>query len=111
MTGGGAHKYAQIIEKELGVIVKCEEIPYLVKGMAFITNHCVNSSFSFCKEKGWKFLQEPLNEFPKILVSIGSGISIIKIKSYEDFQRVSGTMIGGGTLLGLANLLIGTSNF
>ena len=46
MTGGGAHKYAQIIEKELGVIVKCEEIPYLVKGMAFITNHCVNSSFS-----------------------------------------------------------------
>jgi len=52
VTGGGAHKFAQIIEEELGVVVKSEEIPYLVKGMAFITNHCANSSFSFCKENG-----------------------------------------------------------
>lgn len=45
VTGGGAHKFAHLIEQELGVVVKCDEIPYLVKGMAFITNHCVDSSF------------------------------------------------------------------
>ena len=111
VTGGGAHKFSHILEKELGVLIKCDEIPYLVKGMAFITNHCLDSSFSFSKEKGRVYVSEPLKEFPKILVSIGSGVSIIKINSYEDFKRISGTMIGGGTLLGLANLLIGTSNF
>jgi len=111
VTGGGAHKYSSIIESELGVLVKCDEIPYLVKGMAFITNHCRDSSFSFSKEEGKHYIEEPLKEFPKLLISIGSGVSIIKINSYENFERISGTMIGGGTLLGLANILIGTSDF
>ena len=52
MTGGGAHKFALLIEQELGVVVKCDEIPYLVKGMAFITNHCVDSSFQYNKDLG-----------------------------------------------------------
>lgn len=46
-----------------------------------------------------------------MLVSIGSGVSIIKVNDYSSFQRVSGTMIGGGTLLGLANLLTGENDF
>ena len=85
VTGGGAHKYSAIIERELGILVKCDEIPYLVRGMAFITNHCSESSFSFSLSQGRVYLKEPLNEFPKLLVSIGSGVSIIKINSYEDF--------------------------
>ena len=28
-----------------------------------------------------------------------------------EFERVSGTMIGGGTLMGLSNLLTGVNNF
>ena len=44
-------------------------------------------------------------------MSIGSGISIIKVNDNGSYQRVGGTMIGGGTLLGLANLLTGVKDF
>lgn len=50
-------------------------------------------------------------EFPKLLVSIGSGVSIIKVNDFNSFERVSGTMIGGGTLIGLSNLLTGNKDF
>jgi pantothenate kinase len=50
-------------------------------------------------------------EFPMLLVSIGSGVSIIKVHDFNHFERVSGTMIGGGTLIGLANLLTGNREF
>jgi type II pantothenate kinase len=46
-----------------------------------------------------------------MLVSIGSGVSIIKVSDFSTFERVSGTMIGGGTLLGLSNLLTGIKDF
>ena len=38
-------------------------------------------------------------------------MSIIKVNNFSSFERVSGTMIGGGTLLGLANLLTGINDF
>ena len=48
----------------------------------------------------------------KMLVSIGSGVSMIKVNPTTGaFERVSGTMIGGGTLMGLSNLLTGVNNF
>ncbi|KAG8459452.1 hypothetical protein KFE25_012787 [Diacronema lutheri] len=43
--------------------------------------------------------------FPFILVNIGSGVSILRIRSEDDFERVSGTAVGGGTFLGLCRLL------
>lgn len=46
-----------------------------------------------------------------MLVSIGSGVSMIQVKHNGDFERVSGTMIGGGTLVGLSNLLTGIKDF
>jgi type II pantothenate kinase len=48
---------------------------------------------------------------PVILVSIGSGVSIIKVSAFNSFERVAGTMIGGGTLIGLSNLLTGHKDF
>lgn len=47
----------------------------------------------------------------KMLVSIGSGVSIIKVQNKGQYERVSGTMIGGGTLVGLSNLLTGIKDF
>lgn len=47
----------------------------------------------------------------KMLVSIGSGVSMIKVSNDGKFERVSGTMIGGGTLVGLSNLLTGIKDF
>ena len=47
----------------------------------------------------------------KLLVSIGSGVSMIKVDDCKKFERVGGTMIGGGTLVGLANLMTGVRDF
>ena len=62
-----------------------------------------------------KFKQTETDEssfdFPMLLVSIGSGVSIIKVNNFNEFERVSGTMIGGGTLIGLSNLLTGNREF
>lgn len=39
------------------------------------------------------------------LVSIGSGVSVLYVKGPGDFERVSGSSIGGGTYWGLCRLL------
>lgn len=44
-------------------------------------------------------------------MSIGSGVSIIKVSDFASYERVAGTMIGGGTLIGLSNLLTGIRDF
>lgn len=49
--------------------------------------------------------------YPFILVNIGSGVSILQVGGPTDYARVTGTMIGGATLLGLARLLIGVTDF
>ena len=79
--------------------------------MAFILNHAKEPAFSYRTGEGKKYITESLQTFPKLLVSIGSGVSIIKVNDFGSFERVSGTMIGGGTLLGLANLLTGINDF
>lgn len=83
----------------------------LVNGMAFVLQHAKHPSFTYSMAGGKKYLQPTEEEFPKLLVSIGSGVSIIKVKDYSSYERVSGTMIGGGTLLGLSNLLTGVKDF
>lgn len=45
-----------------------------------------------------------------LLVSLGTGTSILEVDG-ETFQRIGGTALGGGTLLGLARLLCGTETF
>ena len=44
-------------------------------------------------------------------MTIGSGVSMIKVNDFNSYERVAGTMIGGGTLLGLSNLLTGINDF
>ncbi len=47
---------------------------------------------------------------PYILCNIGTGTSIYLVES-NSYSRVSGTGIGGGTLLGLARVLAGTKDY
>ena len=49
--------------------------------------------------------------YPYIIVNIGSGVSIMLVKSDKEFERIGGTSVGGGTFLGLCALLAGTSSF
>ncbi|WFD23745.1 pantothenate kinase [Malassezia equina] len=57
------------------------------------------------------FESTPSPKLPCLLVNIGSGVSILKIDEHGQFERVSGTSLGGGTLWGLLGLLTDARNF
>ncbi|CZT99913.1 pantothenate kinase 1 [Plasmodium falciparum NF54] len=48
---------------------------------------------------------------PFIIANIGSGISILKSNGYDSYQRIAGTAIGGGTLMGLAKIILDNISF
>ena len=101
-----------LFKQELGVeVIKNDEMQSLVKGMVFLQDNIKNACFTFTEENGKEFQEEESNMYPWILVSIGSGVSIIKATSQDSYERVGGTMIGGGTLMGLSNLLIQVNDF
>ena len=49
--------------------------------------------------------------FPYMLVTVGSGVSVLKVNSPDDFERVSGTALGGGSFWGLCKLLVDIGEF
>ncbi|PIO59015.1 putative pantothenate kinase, partial [Teladorsagia circumcincta] len=49
--------------------------------------------------------------YPFLLVNIGTGISILKVDSPTQFQRVGGSSMGGGAFIGLGNLLTQAQSF
>lgn len=49
--------------------------------------------------------------FPFVLCNIGSGVSIVQVKSETDITRISGTALGGSTFFGLCRLLTKAKNF
>jgi len=130
-TGGGAHKYSELFDTEftrMGVQVhKHDEMASMVNGLAFVLKYANRSSFSVPtsgltrnrptspdmrpENQSYSFEEERQTDFPKLLVTIGSGVSLIKVNDFNNFERVGGTMIGGGTLLGLSNLLTGIKDF
>ncbi|KAJ3721905.1 fumble-domain-containing protein [Lentinula raphanica] len=57
------------------------------------------------------FESNPTPQLPCLLVNIGSGVSLIKVDEDGQFERVSGTSLGGGTLWGLLSLLTPATSF
>ncbi|CAL9090342.1 unnamed protein product [Musa acuminata var. zebrina] len=51
------------------------------------------------------------NIFPYLLVNVGSGVSMIEVIGKWKFERIIGTHLGGGTILGLARLLTGCTSY
>ena len=49
--------------------------------------------------------------FPYLLTTVGSGVSILLVTGVGQYERVSGTSLGGGTFAGLCSLLTGTTSF
>merc|ERR1719188_2710154 len=60
---------------------------------------------SSCGSTAMREYWQPASLFPYLLVNIGTGVSIVKVRSHNSFQRVSGTAMGGGTYWGLCQLL------
>ena len=109
-TGGGAYKYYQIIKSNFKNIefLKCDELKSLVNGYIFMNEYKL-----IYKIENYKKIFVPSNDliYPHITVNIGSGVSILKVSSPKDISRVTGTIMGGGTLIGLSKILIGIDNY
>lgn len=139
-TGGGAHKFYDLLSRELGVPVEKEdEMECLITGLGFIT--CIpDETFWYSDELVYTISHPTAKEnelkpdnlprpspdspnfqvtfdtagtpqFPCLLVNIGSGVSIIKVDEDGSYERVSGTSLGGGTLWGLLSLMTDASTF
>jgi len=50
-------------------------------------------------------------QYPYVVCNIGSGVSVLVVRSHNDFKRVSGSSIGGGFFQGLCSLLCKCDTF
>lgn len=112
ITGGGAHKYRDILKKKLGVSVqKLDEMQCIIDGCNFLLKHINNECFQYINHEFifQNLIYEPI--FPYLLVNIGSGVSIIKVEGPDKYERIGGTSTGGGTFWGLGSLLTNAKGF
>ncbi|KAI9922647.1 hypothetical protein PsorP6_001339 [Peronosclerospora sorghi] len=116
-TGGGAFKFSSLFESRLGIeLEKEDEMDALIKGLNFVLWHAPNECYTFVNvvpathglgSATKTILPKPDKHdlYPFLLVNIGSGVSILKITGESNYERVSGTSLGGGTFLGLCRAL------
>uniref|UniRef100_A0A8D3B632 4'-phosphopantetheine phosphatase n=1 Tax=Scophthalmus maximus TaxID=52904 RepID=A0A8D3B632_SCOMX len=113
-TGGGAHKFKELIERKLGLKVdKEDEMTCLIRGCNFVLRNIPHEAFVYAKhaDSEFRFQTTHPDIFPYLLVNIGSGVSIVKVESEDKFERIGGSSIGGGTFWGLGALLTKTKRF
>uniref|UniRef100_A0A9L0JKQ9 Pantothenate kinase 2 n=1 Tax=Equus asinus TaxID=9793 RepID=A0A9L0JKQ9_EQUAS len=99
-------------------LCKLDELDCLVKGILYIDSVGFNGR-SQCyyfenpadSEKCQKLPFDLKNPYPLLLVNIGSGVSILAVYSKDNYKRVTGTSLGGGTFFGLCCLLTGCTTF
>uniref|UniRef100_A0A3B3ZSJ1 pantothenate kinase n=1 Tax=Periophthalmus magnuspinnatus TaxID=409849 RepID=A0A3B3ZSJ1_9GOBI len=115
-TGGGAYKFEGDFRTMADLeLHKLDELDCLIRGVLYIDSVMPRECYYFenptdperCVEKPY-----PLeNPYPLLLVNIGSGVSFLAVYSKNNYKRVTGTSLGGGTFLGLCCLLTGCSTF
>ncbi|CAH8657571.1 unnamed protein product [Heterobilharzia americana] len=115
VTGGGAHRYRELICSKLGIeLDKEDEMECLIRGCIFLLRNIPDELFYYDKHAtpAQIFVSSCLvSTFPFLLVNVGSGVSILKVESPTSYQRVGGSSIGGGTFWGLGTLLSGGKLF
>ena len=130
-TGGGAHKYAKEFSERLDITLhSTDELGCLVRGMHFALTNVIDECYTYRKighisadhnskpslwqkdvKSDLRKVQVPYkafassDPFPYLVVNIGSGVSILKVTAPGNFERVSGSSLGGGTYWGLCRLL------
>ncbi|KAF7725379.1 hypothetical protein EC973_009646 [Apophysomyces ossiformis] len=131
-TGGGAHLYYDKFSKRLpGVTVQKEdEMECLITGLNFFITEIPYEVFTYNEQVAdpMRFEEKTKDIYPYMLVNIGSGVrgkeielwvthpdqptaSILKVTGPDEFSRISGTSLGGGTLWGLLSMLTEAQSF
>ncbi|KAK3096188.1 hypothetical protein FSP39_024183 [Pinctada imbricata] len=114
VTGGGAHKYKELLSSKLQVRVEREdEMICLIEGCNFLLKNIADEAFVYQRhgQPEYKFQGVDPNIFPYLLVSIGSGVSLVKVEGEDKYERIGGTSTGGGTFWGLGSLLTKAETF
>ncbi|XP_035898351.1 pantothenate kinase 3 isoform X1 [Anopheles stephensi] len=114
-TGGGAFKFEEDFRLNVNMkLAKFDELDALIKGILFTETHnkceCYfweNANEISSTKKKFDFSQP----YPFILVNVGSGVSVLAVRGPDNYKRISGTSLGGGTFLGLCCLLTGCETF
>ncbi|POM77315.1 Pantothenate kinase, partial [Phytophthora palmivora] len=114
-TGGGAHKYGHVFNEMAGIeLEKYDEIDCTILGLHQLLTTLSDEVYTFevvdfnsLTASRVKTVQTDADEnvYPYLLVSIGSGVSVLYVKGPGDYERVSGSSIGGGTYWGLCRLM------
>ncbi|KAG7395019.1 hypothetical protein PHYBOEH_004384 [Phytophthora boehmeriae] len=114
-TGGGAHKYGPAFTEMAAIeLERYDEIKCTITGLHLLLTTLSDEVYTFedvdfssLAASRVKTIQYDVDEdiYPYLLVSIGSGVSVLYVKGPGDYERVSGSSIGGGTYWGLCRLL------
>lgn len=117
-TGGGAFKFYDQLENEFSKlshsIIQLDEMECLIKGVDFFIHEVNDEVFTYNDQDGSQIIDRIDKEkrvYPYMLVNIGSGVSILKVTSPNEFTRVGGSSLGGGTLWGLLSLITGAKTY
>eukprot|EP00736_Rhodelphis_marinus_P002042 Rmarinus@m.8429 len=114
-TGGGAHKFQDLLESELKLSVeRLDEMECLITGCNFLLKEVSNEAFTFNMHRDNPVSFDEIDRdavFPYLLVNCGSGVSIISVEGPTTYERVGGTSLGGGTYWGLCSLLTNATCF
>ncbi|XP_046438504.1 pantothenate kinase 3-like [Daphnia pulex] len=115
-TGGGAYKFEKDFLRAVNLnLHKSDELESLIGGLLYIEEIHRPEVYYWenptdetkCVKKTYDFK----NPYPFLLVNIGSGVSILAVYGPNNFKRVTGTSLGGGTFLGLCCLLTGCQSY
>lgn len=105
-TGGGSYKFYDLMRDQLNVQVRREdEMECLIAGLDFFITEIPEEVFCYSEQDPMSFAEARPNIYPYLLVNIGSGVSMIKVTGPQNFVRIGGSSLGGGTLWGLLSLL------
>ncbi|XP_042062941.1 pantothenate kinase 1-like [Salvia splendens] len=111
-TGGGAFKFADLFKEKLGIVLdKVDEMSCLVAGANFLLKAVNHEAFTYTDGQKDYVKINHKDLYPYLLVNVGSGVSMIKVDGDNDYERVSGTSVGGGTFWGLGRLLTKCQSF
>ncbi len=108
-TGGGAYKFSNFVKNNFNIeFIKHDELQSLKFGYQFMNNY--NTFYEKDNNNKMNKVNSDL-KFPHISANIGSGVSILKVSCPYKYERIGGTLMGGGTLIGLSKLIFGIDNF
>jgi len=115
-TGGGAYKFEGDFLKSVNLSLhKSDELESLIGGLLYIEENHPSEVYYWSnptdENKCAKVKYDFKNPYPFLVVNIGSGVSILAVYGPNNYKRVTGTSLGGGTFLGLCCLLTGCQTY